>query len=399
LTILPLAALALLLPAQDQGGEWTSHPDKIASVSAFLSSRAVSWHDAFPQTIRWTEWDQNSIGVNHWRGIYHGSKLQADYTIYTGGVTRRAAEEGAAGHRGRLVNSGGRWLVVERPIPDEPGRPWAGVESSSCPVSQWTSTMLYGMRVPLYGMSVRQYFERRPVVRVREGAKVIEVEFTHDEMGAEYLATDRSHWLGGNIGIVVTFTRDSGWRPTVIRDIFALSAMEGTAGVDELEHIEFAGIEALALRTYTWSEWQALGEVWIPTRFEKNSSVGLGDGVGGLVPRQSLFVSELEAEVLPEPPAGTSFALVPPDWIGPVGRISNTDTGEVRVYDRRSLDERRDSQERFVDLLTESAGTSSAVSRGTASRAWAGWALLFLGSSLAGWTIRRLVVGRRREAV
>jgi hypothetical protein len=224
---------------------------------------------------------------------------------------------------------------------------------------------------------------------------VIEVQLAASDDVAKFLAEGRLKLIHGMLGVSVAFTRASGWRPTVIREVHTLDSLDdsGRAG---MERHTFGGVDAMVLRTYQWSQWAKLAQLMIPTQREADLRVRID--TAGLVPHRHTSRATMKAELLASPPDSSAFELAPPDWMGPVGRVNNADTGVVEVYDSRGLAERLDSRGQFVSLLSEAAKKSHYQPAGD-SMPWYSAAFLWGGCVSLMCCFWQLATRRRGSAV
>lgn len=356
---------------------WVDAPDRLAETKAFLAARSQAWRSSLPATFRFQEWDSGPRDAVSWSGVFDRGRLNASFLKFPTALEDAAAARGVAGLRAWLLFDGSGWLVVERPLGDEPDQPWSALQAKDCPAPQWRSTIVFSMAAPLMNRSVPDFLEHYPMLRMRETAEGMEVDFAATAGVAEIVANPKLGKVWGCLGFRVTFGAASDWQPIRASELHDQVPAFDQPGFEHLERLDLAGLPVVVQKQWTWSEWRALGRARVPTVFVEQHAFGFESEQ--FAPSRVVYRSKVECEALDAAPAGVTFALVAPESAGPTGRISDMDTGAVKVVDLRGVRARTASSEAFVRGVLDVAGRDAAPAR-TNWAAIGGAVLLFAGA-------------------
>ena len=170
--------------------------------------------------------------------------------------------------------------------------------------------------------------------------------------------------------------------------------LDGEAFAD-LRQVDFGGLPARVTREWRWSRWQSLGAAPVPTVFEEEQWVTT-DLYNEMKASHALFARQIQVETCEPSVDAAAFALVAPPEAGPVGRISNPDTGGMRVVDGRGIRARNASSDQFVSgVVAVAAGDELAPGPGGSSSA--GWLLLFAGGACLALFGVRILPNQKRK--
>jgi len=389
-----LLSMGVLIP--DQG--FTRGTDGTPNAVEFLVAREKLWKKNFPVILRFREFGDRNLGPVSMRGIWHGKRIRVESTRHEPGVEPEEALGSVGLYQNLLIGSGERYLGVQRGFMPGVGpniaedREWAGTLSDRCPDRGWLRSMMHSMHRPIEGQSVEDYLQTHPPVEVQELDDSIVVHMAPSIEFGEVLRSENRDSVMGFLGLAVTFSRRADWRPTLIQFCLAASNLD-VPKAEWVEGLSFAGVGAVVERSLRWGEWKEVGGVRVPATFEHQLH---GRVEGGRFVRADMRLrSWLEVEFLEELPPGVSFALIPPASAGPLGKISDLDSGEVTVYDARGPQALLLAREEEVARGVEELATGVPREAPLDSPFWGRRLLLVAGAALLGLGLGRLLLRRR----
>lgn len=329
--------------------------ERIRERVRFLSERDAAWRQVMPGRLRLTETSAAGSEPVRWSVVCWDGRVYAEKRRFPEGSNLVTIADEKAQLVVVTVGKDGRFLVVGKDPSGGTAAPWSGTIAAKHPDANWAQTVFARWTRPVEGQTVESLLAMHPAVALEDDGKGrvrLSIAVSKD-VAQGLFDPNPTRVVSGFLGWIIDFEARVGWRPTR-----AVSCTEVNAKVkgDEgnVPRERFCGRDCIIDEEITWGEWTKVDQSMLPTLQTMHYYIAPGDD-GQIVAVNSVSQERVRVETIASLPDEVELELEPPQWLGPVGRVLDAESGQVTRYDLRPLSDRRASMEVRVDAITKAA--------------------------------------------